>query len=52
MRTMPVAMVGLLAALGAQQPVSEMSVMRWVTDVAAAERAAAKAGKPLLLVFR
>ncbi len=49
MRTMPLAMVGLLAALGAQQPRSQME---WLTDVAAAERLAAKVDKPLLLVFR
>ena len=49
MRTIPVVMAGLLGALSAQQPVEELE---WMTDVAAAERAAAKTKKPLLLVFR
>ncbi len=49
MRTMPLAMVGMLAALGAQQPRPQME---WMTDVAAAELLAARSKKPLLLVFR
>ena len=49
MRTMPVATVVLLATLGAQQSRSQM---KWMTDVTAAERVAAKSNKPLLLVFR
>ena len=49
MRTMPVAMAGLLGAHSAQQPADELE---WMKDVAAAERKAAKTKKPLLLVFR
>ena len=49
MRTMSVAMVGLLGALGAQQPVAEFE---WMTSIPAAERMAARTGKPMLLVFR
>jgi hypothetical protein len=52
MRITPLLVSGLLGALGAQQSTVQDRQFEWRTDLAAAEREAARTGRPLLLVFR